>query len=157
MEKIIIVAVSENNVIGKDGDIPWYFPEDMKHFKELTTGNPVIMGRKTFQSLPDDFRPLPDRRNIVLTRSGFEAEGIETASSLEDAYKIAGENSDKAFIIGGSTIYRLGLEDADRIEMTRIHEEYEGDTYFPEMDEETWEEVERDEREDLSFVTYSRS
>jgi dihydrofolate reductase len=155
MEKIIIAAVAENGVIGKDGDLPWHKPEDMKHFRELTTGKPVVMGRKTFESLPEDYRPLPDRRNIVLTRSGVE-EDVEEASSLEEAWEIASEDSDRVFIAGGASVYESTLPEADRMEMTRIHEEYDGDTYFPEFDNSAWKETGRDEREDLSFISYRR-
>lgn len=158
MEKIIIVAVSENNVIGKDGDIPWHIPEDLKHFKEKTTGNSVIMGRKTFKSLPEDYRPLPNRKNIVLTRSGLEEKpkGVEEVESFEDAYESAEEYGEKAFVIGGASIYEQALDDVERIVLTRIHEEYDGDTFFPEINEEKWEEVERDNRENLSFIEYTR-
>lgn len=156
MEKIIVAAVAENNVIGKDGDIPWHIPEDMEHFRELTEGFPVIMGRKTFQSLPDSFRPLPNRKNIVLSRSGFEAEGAETVESLEDAYSLA-ENYEKVFVIGGSAVYKLALKDMDRLEITRVHGEYEGDTFFPEIDMETWNVISRTENDGFSFVSYSRS
>jgi len=157
MEKVIVAAVSENGVIGRDGDIPWHYPEDMEHFRELTVGQPVVMGRKTFQSLPDNYRPLPDRHNIVLTRSGFEHEGVETAESLEEAYEIAGKYSDTVFIIGGSTVYEQAMDDADRMELTRIHKEYEGDSYFPEFDRNRWNETGKEDREELSFVTYSSS
>jgi len=159
MEKIIIVAVSENNVIGKDGDIPWHIPEDLKHFKEKTTGNAVIMGRKTFESLPEDYKPLPERKNIVLTRSGLknEYEQVEEVESLEEAYRQAGEFSEKAFIIGGASIYEQTLDQCDKLVLTRIHEEYEGDTFFPEINKEKWIEEDRDDRENLSFIEYRRS
>ncbi|MFT4867848.1 MAG: dihydrofolate reductase [Candidatus Nanohaloarchaea archaeon] len=154
MEKIIIAAVTENRVIGKDGDIPWHFPEDLKHFKEKTTGHSVIMGRKTYFSLPEDYRPLPNRKNIVLSRSNPDLpESVELAESLEEAWEKAGQ---KAFIIGGSGVYEQTLEEADKMVLTRIHEEYEGDTYFPEWNEENWKEVERDDQGALSFVKYER-
>ena len=155
MEKIIVAAVAENNVIGNDGDIPWHIPEDLKHFKELTEGFPVIMGRKTFESLPESFRPLPNRKNIVLSRSGFKAEGTVTAKSLEEAYSIAEQDSEKVFVIGGSAVYELALSECDRLEITRVHEEYDGDTYFPEIDDENWKEISRTEKDGFSFVTYS--
>lgn len=157
MEKVIVAAISENGVIGRDGDIPWHYPEDLKHFRELTTGYPVVMGRKTFQSLPEDYRPLPDRLNIVLTRSGFTQEGVETAESFEEAYDIARQHSETVFIIGGENIYRQSLNEADRLEITQIHEEYKGDSQFPEFDEDNWEKVEREDRGELSFVTYRSS
>ena len=157
MEKIIIVAASENNVIGKDGDIPWHIPEDMKHFKQKTTGHAVIMGRRTYESLPENFTPLPDRKNIVLTSSGLEKkpDEVSEASSLEEAWEITEEFSDRAFMIGGESVYRQSLKKADKIILTRIHKEYEGDTFFPEMGDD-WKEVERDDREGFSFVEYTR-
>jgi len=159
MEKIIIVAVSENNVIGKDGDIPWHIPEDLKHFKEKTTGHAVIMGRKTFESLPEDYRPLPDRKNIVLTRSGLQEkpEKVVEVESFEKAYKEAEKFSEKAFIIGGASIYEQVMEDADKLVLTRIHEEYEGNIFFPEINEDNWEEEQREDREKLSFIEYTRN
>lgn len=158
MEKIIIVAVSENNVIGKDGDIPWHIPEDLKHFKEKTTENAVIMGRKTFESLPEDYKPLPERKNIVLTRSGLENkyEQVEEVESLEEAYSEAEEFGEKAFIIGGASIYEQTLDQADKLVLTRVHEEYNGDTFFPEINKEKWIEEDRDDREKLSFIEYRR-
>lgn len=152
-----MAAMAENRVIGKDGDIPWHYPEDLKHFKELTTGHPVVMGRKTYFSLPEGFRPLPDRTNIVLTRSNPDVpEEVEVAGSFDEAWKIASEVDDKVFVIGGASIYDQTLEEADKMILTFVHEEYDGDTYFPEWDESKWEEVERDDREELSFVTYER-
>lgn len=158
MEKIIIAAVSENGVIGKDGEIPWHYPEDLKHFKQKTTGHTVVMGRKTYESLPDDYKPLPDRKNIVLSRSEPDLpEKVELATSLDQAWQIAEKYSDKCFIIGGSGVYEQTLGKADRMVLTRIHEKYEGDTYFPEWEEENWEEVSRDDREELSFLEYIKS
>lgn len=154
LEKIIVVAVSENGVIGKDGDIPWHFPEDMKHFKNTTMGNPVVMGSNTYRSLPEDYTPLPGRENIVLTRSGIEDESVDEANSLEEAWEIADKYSDKVFIIGGASIYEQTLEDADRMILTRIHEEYDGDTFFPDWNQKNWKEVERDDRKELSFIEY---
>lgn len=158
MEKIIIAAVSENRVIGKDGDIPWHIPEDLKHFREVTTGNPVIMGKTTFYSLPKEFRPLEDRTNIVLTRSGLENESVKEANSLEEAWKTAEKTgSDKVFIIGGASVYEQTLDEADRMIITKINREYDGDTFFPEWDRENWEEVEREDHEKFSFIEYKRT
>jgi len=156
MEKILIAAVSENSVIGKDGDVPWKIPEDMKHFKQKTMDHPVIMGRKTYQSLPEDYRPLPGRTNIVLTRSGFEAddESAEIVNSLGEAYEEAGKLDDKAFVIGGGSVYEAALEDADRMILTEVHREVDGDTFFPEWDEEVWEEVSREEHDGFDCVEY---
>ncbi len=152
MEKIIVAAVAENGVIGKEGGLPWHYKEDMKHFRDLTTGYPVIMGRKTFEGLPDPARPLPDRTNIVLTRSGVD-EDVHEASGIEEAYEIAG-GSEKVFIAGGASVYEQTMEEADRFELTRIHQEYDGDTYFPEWDRSAWTEVSREELDELSFISY---
>lgn len=156
MEKIIIAALAENNAIGKDGKIPWDLPEDMKHFKETTMGNPVIMGRKTFQSFPESVRPLPGRTNIVLTRSGFqpEDESVKTANSLQEAYEIAEDISEKAYIIGGASVYEKTLNDADKMVLTEVHHEVDGDTFFPEWSEKDWEETKRDERDGFDFTVY---
>lgn len=158
MEKILIAAVADNNVIGKDGDIPWHIPEDMTHFKEQTVDHPVIMGRKTFESLPESYCPLPERTNIVLSRSDFQHqdESVKSANSLEEAYSIAETLDEKAFIIGGASIYRQALEDADMMILTEIHEEYDGDTFFPDWNSDNWKEVDRDERDGFDFVEYRR-
>jgi dihydrofolate reductase len=158
MEKIIIAAVAENGVIGKDGDIPWHYSEDLKHFKQKTTDHSVIMGRKTYFSLPEDFRPLPGRKNIVLSRSNPELpESVNLANSLEEAWDIAENHSGKAFVIGGAGVYEQAMNESDKMILTRIHQEYEGDTYFPERNKENWEEIERDDREELSFVEYRKT
>jgi dihydrofolate reductase len=156
MEKIIIAAVAENRVIGKDGEIPWHIPEDLAHFKEKTTGSTVVMGRKTFQSLPDSFTPLPDRQNIVLTRSDFspENESVKLANSLDEAWEKA--RNQKAYVIGGARVYEQTLEEADKIVLTEIHEEYDGDTYFPKFSKENWKEVEREEHGKFDFVEYKK-
>ena len=158
MEKLMIVAVSENNVIGKDGDIPWDIPEDMKHFREKTTGHSVIMGRKTYESLPENYRPRPNRRNIVLTRSGLENKPDEVieASSLEEGWNAAEGYSHKAYITGGESVYREAMSQVDRLVVTRVHEEYKGDTYFPEINKTEWKEDKRDDREGFSFIEYVR-
>lgn len=158
VEKIIIAAISENNAIGKEGDIPWEIPEDMKHFKEKTMGNPVIMGRKTYQSIPENYRPLTGRTNIVLTRSGFKPEekNVEVANSLEQAYELAENIGEKAFIIGGASVYREALKHADKMILTEVHREVDGDTFFPEWNQEEWKEIQRDRREDFDFVTYTK-
>jgi len=157
MEKIIIAAVAENRVIGKDGDIPWHIPEDLEHFRKKTTGSTVVMGRKTFQSLPDSFTPLPDRENIVLTRSDFSPkdESVKLANNLDEAWKKA--SNEKVYIIGGAGVYRQTLEEANKLVLTEIHEEYEGDTFFPEFSEEKWKEVEREEHGDFDFVEYEKT
>lgn len=156
MEKIIIAAVAENRAIGKDGEIPWYLPQDLKHFKKKTEGHPVIMGRKTFESLPENFRPLPNRTNIVLTRSDMEKEEIEVAENLEEAYSIAKELDDKVFIIGGASVYEQVLSETDKMILTEVKKDVDGDTFFPKFDRENWEEKERNEYKDFNFVTYTQ-
>ncbi len=136
MPLTIIVAMSENRVIGRNGDLPWRLPEDLKRFKRLTTGHHVIMGRKTFETLG---RPLPDRTNIVITRQqDFATAGdIRIAHSLEEAMGIA-ESDVEPFVLGGGEIYALALPLADRLEITIVHATIPGDTYFPEYDENDW-------------------
>ena len=131
----IIVAVAENNVIGKDNDLIWKLPRDMRHFKETTTGHYIIMGRKTFES---NGRPLPNRTNVIITRDKtYKAEGCIIAHSLEDAIKEA-KNDSEAFIIGGGVIYELAMPLIDRIYLTKIHHLFEGDTFFPELNMNEW-------------------
>lgn len=158
MEKIIIVAMTDERVIGKDNDIPWHYSEDMKHFKQKTMDNPVIMGSNTYRSLPEDYKPLPGRTNIVLTREEMDIdESVVQANSLDEAFEEAEKQSEKAFIMGGASVYSQTIDIADRLIITEIHGDYDGDCHFPEIDEGSWKEVERDDREDLSFVEYERT
>ena len=134
----MIVAVSENNVIGKENKLLWHLPDDLKHFKRTTKGHHVIAGRKTFES---QGRPLPKRTNIVITRNkDICIEGCHIAHSLDEAIVMAREDNEP-FIIGGEEIYKQAMEKVDRIYITRIHETFDGDTYFPEIDERKWEVV----------------
>jgi len=133
----LIYAASENDVIGKDNDIPWKLSADLKRFKQLTTGHPIIMGRKTFDSLG---RPLPRRRNLVITRNtAFQVEGVEVYHSLEDAVA-ACEQEQKAFVIGGAGLFAESIEKnlVQTIFFTRVHAEIDGDVYFPLPSEENW-------------------
>jgi len=156
MKKIIITAIDKERGIGKDGDIPWHYSEDMKFFKEKTMGNPVLMGRKTYESLPEDYRPLPGRKNIVLTRSDKTFhESVSKANSLEEAWKKS--SNEKIFIIGGAGVYIQTLEKADKMILTKIKENYEGDTYFPEYSENKWKEVKREKHEEFDFIEYKRN
>lgn len=149
----IIVATSENNVIGRGNDIPWYIPKDLEHFKKLTTGNTVIMGRKTYESLPKEYRPLPNRVNIVITRDkSYQAKGCLVVNSLEEALRKS-DNNREIFIIGGGQIYREGLKFAERIYLTKIHKNIEGDTYFPKLNK-FWKLVDEEEKSGFSFLTY---
>jgi dihydrofolate reductase len=156
----LVVAMSENGVIGRDNALPWHLPADLAYFKTLTMGKPLIMGRKTYESIG---RPLPGRRNIVLTRdAGFQAPGCDVCGSLERALELAAE-ADEVMVIGGSALYQSALGLADRIYLTEVHADIDGDTWFPELDRSRWQEVGRerhhaDERNamDYSFVTLER-
>jgi dihydrofolate reductase len=131
----IIAAMSENRIIGRAGSLPWHLPADLKRFKSLTAGHTVIMGRKTFESIG---RPLPDRRCIVVTRNAdYRAEGVVVVLSLEDALQQVADD-EEVFIIGGGEIYRHALSLADRLELTIVHAEVEGDTRFPAIDLKDW-------------------
>ncbi len=137
----LIVAASENHVIGKGGKIPWHLPADLKHFRDLTQGHPVIMGRKTYESIG---HPLPNRTNIVITRGKeVKIEGCTIVHSLEDALRIVSD-SPEVFVIGGGEIYKEALPLADRIYLTRVHAIVEGDAFFPEIDPKQWREVSRE-------------
>ena len=158
----IVAAVADNYAIGKGNKLPWHLPADLKHFRELTTGHAVVMGKRTFESLPNG--PLPNRRNVVLTSVMSEGvnEGYFEADSLEDALYLC-EKEDKVFIVGGAAVYRQSLEIADSLYITWVHHEFSADIYFPEVDFSKWEEV---SRQDLpaddknpypySFVHYKR-
>tara|TARA_B100000700_G_C15056236_1_gene862982 strand:+ start:1485 stop:2006 length:522 start_codon:yes stop_codon:yes gene_type:complete len=146
MKVSLIVAVSENGVIGKDNNLIWHLPNDMKFFKETTIGHYVIMGRKNFESIPHKFRPLPNRTNIIVTRQcDYNAHGCVVVNSVEEAIEIAKNNGEiEPFIIGGGQIYKMVLEKnlVDKIYLTKIHESFNGDTFFPELDD-TWQEINR--------------
>jgi dihydrofolate reductase len=133
----IIAAVAENNVIGKDNDLIWHIPEDLKRFKRITTGKPVIMGRKTYESLP--YKPLPKRRNIVITKDkNIQFEGVELVHSPEEAIKSC-KNEEEIFICGGAAIYKHFIDKADKMYLTKVFEHFEGDTFFPNFDMRDWE------------------
>ncbi len=153
MKVTLIAAIAENGVIGKDNDLIWHLSDDLKRFKQLTKGHHVIMGRKTFESLG---RPLPNRVNIVVSRNAnYKAEGAIVVDSLKEAlYKAEGDA--QPFIIGGGAIYKQALGLAQTMELTKVHHAFEGDTYFPEFDENTWELVfkehhPKDEKHQYSF------
>jgi dihydrofolate reductase len=132
---ILIVAMARNRVIGKDGDLPWRLPEDLKRFRSLTMGHPIIMGRKTYDSIG---RALPGRRNIVISRQqDLRIDGVETTSSLAAALEMTTE-ADKVFVIGGQQIYLAALPVADRIELTQIDKDFDGDVLFPEISPAQW-------------------
>jgi dihydrofolate reductase len=166
MEIVFVVAVAENGVIGANGAMPWRLKSDMAHFVALTTGRPVVMGRKTFASIG---KPLPRRTNIVITRdAGFRADGVVATHAFADAKAIATGDALRRFateiaVIGGAEIYAQWMECADRLEITEVHARPEGDTRFAAIDAAIWEEVARvphpagpNDSADCSFVTYRR-
>ena len=156
----IVAAAAENNALGKDNDMIWHLPDDFKHFKKLTTGHHIIMGRKTFESFP---KPLPNRTHIVITRQeDYQNENCIVVHSLEEALK-AVTNDEQPFIIGGGEIYKLSLPFVDKIELTRVHHEFKADAFFPELDLDKWELVnekfhDKDEKHQhaFTFLTYQR-
>lgn len=161
-EVVIIAAVAKNRVIGKDNQLIWNIPEDMAHFKALTAGHTVIMGRKTWESLPPRFRPLPGRRNIVISRQAdYAAPGAEMANSLENALKLV-STAEVVFIIGGEQIYTQAMAVADRLEITEVDLEPEGgDAWFPQTPTVDWEKTAKNTPPSqsgtgFSFVTYRR-
>lgn len=144
MKLSLIVAVSRNGVIGIDNQLPWHLPEDLKYFKSVTMGKPLIMGRKTYDSIG---RPLPGRTNIVVTRDpSWQAPGVEVAQSLEVALKLGqsaceAAGADEIMVIGGEQIYRMTLPAADRLYLTQVDAEVEGDAFFPEVDFSQWQQI----------------
>ena len=158
----LIYARATNGVIGLNNTMPWHLPEDLAHFKQLTNGNPVVMGRKTWESLPERFRPLPGRTNIVVTRNAdWHAPGVVRANSLEDALQTASEHGENVWVMGGAQIYAQALPLADAVEVTIIHQDFEGDAYAPVLGSE-WVEVTREDHtsakgQAFSFVRYERA
>lgn len=157
----MIAAAAENNALGKDNDLVWHLPDDFKRFKQLTMGHHIIMGRKTFETFP---KPLPNRTHIVITRKkDYQKEGAIVVQSLEEALELA-KDDPQPFIIGGGEIYKLGLAEADKIELTRVHGTFEADAFFPEIDEKNWKLVSssfhpKDENHNYAFtyLTYERA
>ncbi len=158
----VVAAVARGGVIGRGNAIPWRLPEDLAHFKTLTTGHPVVMGRRTWESLPERFRPLPGRRNVVVTRNpSWRAAGAERAASLEDALELL-RGEPRVFVIGGAELYASALPVADELVLTEIDLEVEGDTRFPAFDPATFREVSRERHvgadgTPFSFVVYRRA
>lgn len=153
----IIVAMDKNRLIGRNGRLPWRLPDDMKWFREQTMGKPVIMGRKTFESIPDRFRPLPGRHNIVLTRQrDYKAEGVTVFHTIKAALAAAG-SVDEIVVIGGADLYGQLLPQTKRLYLTLIDAEFTGDAYFPTIDWTAWHEIYRqehplDDRHDHPFT-----
>ena len=157
----LIAAIAKNNALGKDNDLIWHLPADLKRFKKVTTGHPILMGRNTFESIG---KPLPNRTSIIITRNNnYFIDGCLIANSIEQAIELT-EGKD-AFIIGGAQIYKDALEQnlVDRLDITLLHHEFEADAFFPEIDMEIWKEVAREDfkadeknKYDYSFVSYER-
>ncbi|MGB0369336.1 MAG: dihydrofolate reductase [Flavobacteriales bacterium] len=157
----MIVAADEDNTIGKDNDLIWHLPDDLKFFKNMTSGHTIIMGRRTFESVG---KPLPKRVNIIITRdTTYQQEGCIVVHSLDDALTEAAKTDENPFIVGGEQIYRLALPIADKVYLTRIHHKFEGDRHFPELGPE-WKEIEStphsiDEKHKYAFTfnTYEKA
>lgn len=156
----IVVAIASNNAIGKDNKLLWRLPNDLKHFKQITSGHTIIMGRKTYDSVG---KPLPNRRNIVVTRQDIHIEGVEIASSIDAALAVCADEPE-VFIVGGAEIYRQSMSRVNRIYLTIVHRDFEADTFFPQLDEKEWktvsrEDFEADERNPIpySFITLERA
>lgn len=137
----LVVAAAENNAIGKDNKLLWHLPDDFRHFKNLTTGHSILMGRKTFESFP---KPLPNRRHIVLSRNpGYQSAEIEVAAELSEGIALAAGEA-VLFIIGGAQIYKQAMDIADRIDLTRVHASFEADAFFPDIDTNLWTRTQRE-------------
>jgi dihydrofolate reductase len=155
----IVVAIAKNNAIGKDNQLLWHLPKDLKHFKEITSGHTIIMGRKTYESVG---KPLPNRRNIIITRQNIAINGCEVVNSIDEALKLC-TGEEEVFIVGGAEIYKQAMALTDRIYLTIVHQPFDGDTYFPEIKEDIWKETEREDHETdekhlfpYSFITLVR-
>lgn len=145
MKISLVVAVAKNGVIGKNNDLPWRLPDDMKFFMEKTKGHHVIMGRKNYESLPEKYKPLPQRTNIVVTRRrDYTAPGCSVVHTIEEGFRIAATNGEEeAMVIGGADIYQLALPHAHYLYITEIKAAVDGDVYFPEFDKTSWKEISR--------------
>jgi dihydrofolate reductase len=152
----IVVAIAENNAIGKDNQLLWHLPADLKHFKQITTGHTIIMGRKTYDSIG---KPLPNRRNIVMTRtSGLQIPGVEVTANMEEALALCAAE-EEVFIIGGAEIYKSTMDITNRIYLTRVQQSYEADAFFPEIDFNLWNETEIEKHlpDEKNHVAYTFS
>jgi dihydrofolate reductase len=168
MKVSLIVAKAQNEAIGKDNDLIWHLRDDMRYFSNTTKGHHVIMGRMNYDSIPDKYRPLPDRTNIIVTRNpNFEAEDCVVVNSIEEGLEIAKKNGDEeVFIIGGGQIYKKSLDEdmLDKLYITYVHYEFDADVFFPEYDKAIWKKTSeifhpKDEKHKYSFsyVTYEKS
>lgn len=151
----IVVAAAENNVIGKDNGLVWHLPADLRHFKQITMGHPILMGRKTYESIG---KPLPGRTSVIVTsQEDYAADGCLVAHSLQEAIEQAKALDENIYIIGGAEIYKKALPLTDTIYLTRLHHVFDGDVYFPELDEKEWETVEQEHHEPDEKNKYSYS
>ncbi|ADD68164.1 Dihydrofolate reductase [Denitrovibrio acetiphilus DSM 12809] len=153
MTKALIVAMTKDRVIGKNNDMPWHLPEDLKLFKAKTTGHIIAMGRKTYESIG---RPLPNRENFVITRSGKEYDGCRVFGSVQECIKAAEEYDKTLFFIGGGQIYSDAVDMVDEMHISYIKENYDGDTFFPEFDESRWKVTETEEYGDFIYKKFVR-
>ena len=143
MKITLVAAIASNNVIGKENSLPWNIPEDLKRFKQMTSGHTILMGRKTFDSIG---RPLPNRQNIVMTKDeNFEREGIKVINDFDEALELIKESNEDVFVIGGSKIYELFEPVANSLAITRILKDFEGDAFFPDINWELWQ-IEKEEK-----------
>ena len=157
----IIAAIAENNALGKDNQLIWYLPADLKRFKKTTLNHVVIMGRKTYESLG---KPLPNRSNILITRDkNYKAEGCVVVNSLKEALETAAKEDENPFILGGAEIYKQALPFTDKLDVTFVHHQFDADVFFPEIDKTIWKETSREDfkadenhKYDYSFVTFER-
>lgn len=152
----LIAAVATNGCIGKNGKLPWNIPEDMEHFRALTKGKTVLMGRKTWESLPAQFRPLPDRKNIVITRQQHYTVPPEVLVYPTIAAALTAHADESVMVIGGAEIYQQTMNDANTLVITHVHQDVDGDAFFPAIDPLQWKETDRDDHPNLSFVMYTR-
>ncbi len=154
----LIAAISNNNVIGVDGRIPWHLPEDMKRFSKLTKKHPVIMGRATYESIPEKYRPLPKRQNIVVTRQqDYRADGAYVVNSIDDALLLANQfptDDGRIYVAGGQDLYQATIDLADILEITHVKREVDGDRFFPSINPEMWKQFRIEQHDDFTFVTY---
>ncbi len=154
----LIAAVAKNGVIGAKNDLPWYLPEDLKHFKMLTTGKTVLMGRKTFESIMARLgKPLPNRKNVVVTRDAQYVAPAEVClhHTVEEA--LAHHQNEEIMVAGGGEIFKQTMMAADKLYITEVHKEVDGDVYFPAIDPNLWKETERESHAGYSFVTYAKN
>lgn len=152
---VLVAAVAENGVIGRDGDIPWSIPEDLRHFRAVTRDNTVVMGRRTFESIG---HPLPYRTNVVVTRDGdWSYAGVFVAHSVEEAIELARDFDGDVMVVGGAQIYAQALPHADAQVLTEVHLAPEGDTHYPEFDRASWVEVRREQHDGFDFVWWERA